>query len=217
MAYSDRHRALDPYDVFEYARQPQFWLLGAALIANFIATTIFISHTAKAKADEESQGTLPSHNPKTTTTPQPAQPAHQPDNDDDDDTTKEEAPHPNPDPPQPAAEQTPTRPALPRRCTRWLAPHLTTKWHTALAVAVYLAILGAQLQEGVWVGVTFGRVLGVMSQQWSMWFRAGSWLGTGVYGLLILVLALLGAGGAYLGALAVALQFNCVVELCFCA
>ncbi len=36
-------------------------------------------------------------------------------------------------------------------CTAWLTPYLTTGWHKAATLVVYLATLGLQLLEGYWI------------------------------------------------------------------
>jgi hypothetical protein len=105
---------------------------------------------------------------------------------------------------------------LTRRCTRWLVPYLTTRWHTALAAAIYLAILGAQLLEGYWMEATLYRIVAAMFRQSLLLGEAGNWLRTVLYVLSMVVLALPAAAGAWAGWILVTLQIRLVLEICFC-
>jgi len=210
----------------EYLLKPEFWLLGAALIVYTVVGQYYIHECLKA--EEEALTTLPTH--------EPPQPAHLPDN-----TKKEEG---SDDPKQEASDKTneeesdPLQPheqdpdptkreiqslialrikgRLTRRCTQWLVPYLTTRWHTALAVVIYLAILAAQLLEGYWMEATLYRFVTVMFRQAVLLAHVGSWFRTVIYVLAMVALALPAAIAALVGWILVALQIRYVLEVCYC-
>jgi hypothetical protein len=231
----NRHRHptdLNPYYVCEYLLKPDFWLLGAALIVYTIVSLYYVNECLKA--EEEALATLPTHEP-----PRPASP---PDNtgeaadenkEEASDNTKQEASDDTNEeesyPLQPREQDPDSTPPeiqslialrvkgrLTRRCTRWLVPYLTTRWHTALAAAIYLAVLSAQLLEGYWMEATLYRIVAAMFRQSLLLAEAGNWLRTVLYVLSMVVLALPAAAGAWAGWILVTLQIRLVLEICFC-
>lgn len=239
----NRHEQPTSQDLYygcEYLLKPEFWVLGAALTVYTMASLNYI--TECLKAEEEALVTLPTHEtPQPAHLPDNTEEA--PDNTEEapdntkeetaDDTKQEASDETNEeesDPLQPHGQDSPdptpltiqslialrVNGRLTRRCTRWLVPYLATRWHTALAAAVCLAILGALLLEGYWMEATLYWIVAAMFRQSAVLAHAGSWLRTGMYVLSMVVLALPAAVGAWAGWILVALQIRYVLEIWFC-
>ncbi|KAL2018262.1 hypothetical protein VTK56DRAFT_1016 [Thermocarpiscus australiensis] len=190
----------DPY-VCEYALSPAFWILGLFIIAFWIATVRSYrdarrKHHGADEAVESAPTSSGSADPKeekeaagTTTTLQTARSRNQP-------------------PPG-------QRGRIPPCFTLRLMPYLTTKPRKAVALAVYLAILGAQLLEGYWVLATLGRATEKLFDDWVQIAGAGRWFGAAFFTPVVAWMALMDALAACCAGLIVSLQLSCIIELCF--
>jgi hypothetical protein len=97
---------------------------------------------------------------------------------------------------------------------RLIQTYLTSTWRRGVAIAVHLAILGAQLLEGYWILATFGRLLAKLFIQWWGLVRAARWAGAFVLALSVAVISMVAATLAFAGLIMSGTQLGCILELC---
>lgn len=181
-------KSLDMY-IFEHAAKPEFWLLGALAVGFFAANLVAC---ARYRCRQEGRRL---------------------------DVKKEHASSSDKGqevlPSGVRITEKSSKSALPRleaqpKFTAWTAEYLTTRLRVSLAVAIYIAVLGAQLLEGYWVMVTLARWT---VKVYSRWPQSPGTLAYWVYFLSSGVMLLANITAVVVGGIIVMFQLLWISEL----